>query len=36
MFNTLVPTNEGKEKIKRYEELWSRTRTVERFNYVNN
>ena len=25
---TLVPTNESKEKIKKYEELWSKTRDL--------
>ena len=27
---TLVPTNEGKEKIKKYEELWSKIRDLIR------
>ena len=27
-FLTLVPTNESKEKIKKYEELWSKTRDL--------
>ena len=27
---TLVPTNESKEKIKRYEELWSKIRDLIR------
>ena len=27
-YSTLVPTNESKEKIKKYEELWSKIRDL--------
>ena len=29
-YSTLVPTNESKEKIKRYEEMWSKIRDLIR------
>ena len=29
-FLTLVPTNEGKEKIEKYEEMWIKTRDLNR------